>query len=110
MKANVTRTCQGLIDACDEIKKCARFSPRTGYYFDFESKASKVRESSGMILETDSEILEDFKKRSKMARTARRVLDNRPAGERSEEEEEGIRSKEKINSILFRLKASIAKV
>ena len=109
MKANVTRTCQGLIDACDELKKCARFTPRTGYYFDFDSKSSKARETSGnQVLETDSEILEDFKKRVKIARTSRRVLDNRPMGEKSEEE--GIRAKEKINSILFRMQASLAKV
>ena len=36
MKANVTRTCQGLVEACDELKKCARYSPRTGYYWDFD--------------------------------------------------------------------------
>jgi hypothetical protein len=111
MKANVARTCQGLVDACDELKKCARYSPRTGYYWDFESKSSKSSETpEERSMETEGEILEDFKKRAKIARTSRRVLDNRRMGERSEEEEEGIRAKEKMNSILFRLKASIAKV
>ena len=110
MKANVTRTCQGLVDACNELKKCARYSPRTGYYWDFESKASKSSEApEKRKMESDSEILEDFKRRVKIARTSRRILDNRRVGERSEEEEEGIRAKEKMNSILFRLKASISK-
>jgi len=103
MKASVTRTTQGLIDACDALKKCARYSPTTGYYWDFESSAKRILEE-----ETETDIFDDFQRRTKTARTARRVLDNRPAGERSQDEEEGSKAKEKMNNILLRLKASIA--
>ena len=139
MKANVARTTQGLMEACDVLKHCARYSPRTGYYWDFEGLKKLMRINShgsavvgndgnvgngngnngnnvtstsngnGNITETETiqEILDDFKARSKLATSARRILDNRPAGERSEGEEEGIRAKEKMNSILMRLKSSI---
>ena len=183
MKANVARTTKGLMEACNVLKHCARYSPRTGYYWDFERKSVKkinkinkgkgngkgkgkskgnvaiaaalakgasisISESASASVEENSaalassttsttaagddiedidneedididdneeeegtesmqEILNDFKARSKMATSARRILDNRPAGERSEEEEEGIRAKEKMNSILLRLKGSI---
>eukprot|EP00979_Chaetoceros_neogracilis_P016013 scaffold6860_cov297-Chaetoceros_neogracile.AAC.11 len=140
MKANVARTTQGLMEACDVLKHCARYSPRTGYYWDFEG-LKKLMKSNSIIVananaknssdanitditakgemgechlgvekketETIQEILDDFKARSKLATSARRILDNRPAGERSEGEEEGIRAKEKMNSILMRLKGSI---
>jgi len=152
MKANVARTTQGLMEACDVLKHCARYSPRTGYYWDFEGLKKLMRinshgsavvgavvgnDSNGAVVgndgnvgngnvgdgnnvtrtgngngnvtetETIQEILDDFKARSKLATSARRILDNRPAGERSEGEEEGIRAKEKMNSILMRLKSSI---
>eukprot|EP00554_Chaetoceros_debilis_P015069 CAMPEP_0194113838 /NCGR_PEP_ID=MMETSP0150-20130528/18057_1 /TAXON_ID=122233 /ORGANISM="Chaetoceros debilis, Strain MM31A-1" /LENGTH=354 /DNA_ID=CAMNT_0038803873 /DNA_START=124 /DNA_END=1185 /DNA_ORIENTATION=- len=158
MKANVTRTCQGLIDACKVLGKCAKYAPRTGPYWDFvagsgtgsgsgaakkntsgkssgkkrsrsdeedkdetegdndndndneisnkddEDDADDEGSSSGdnqANRESAQEILDDMRTRS---RRVRRVLDNRPPGERTEEEEESIRAKEKINSILLRLK------
>ena len=153
MKANVARTTKGLMEACDVLKYCARYSPRTGYYWDFQKKIKKISKNKGNVAiaaaaaigtsvsieeetsainasststvagdadaedidindeeegtESMQEILNDFKTRSKMATSERRILDNRPAGERSEEEEEGIRAKEKMNGILLRLKGSI---
>ncbi len=103
MKANVTRTCQGLIDACNELSQCAKYAPNTGPYWDFGSATTGKRSAGG---ESEQDIFDDVRKRSKRAR---RVLDNRPSGERTEEEEEGIRAKEKINCILLRLKGSIHK-
>eukprot|EP01083_Nonionella_stella_P122078 367059_1 len=154
MKANVTRTCQGLIDACKVLGKCAKYAPRTGPYWDFVAgsgtgsgsgstvknnssgkKRSRSDENDKDETEGDNdkdndnennndisedaddedtntdtdresaqEILDDMRTRS---RRVRRVLDNRPPGERTEEEEESIRAKEKINSILLRLKGGI---
>lgn len=151
MKANIARTTSGLMDACDMLKHCARYSPRTGYYFDFDGLKKKKRleqakkrkadegNTEGREVdpllknkhittsvyleqelkkelanpeanETVKDILNDFKQRTKILRDARRLIDNRPAGERTEEEEEGIRAKEKMNSILMSLKSSIQKV
>eukprot|EP01083_Nonionella_stella_P180849 645989_1 len=153
MKANVTRTCQGLIDACKVLGKCAKYAPRTGPYWDFvagsgtgsgsgstvkNNSSGKKRsrsdendkdetdgdndnehdnnndisedaddaddEDTNTDRESAQEILDDMRTRS---RRVRRVLDNRPPGERTEEEEESIRAKEKINSILLRLKGGI---
>jgi hypothetical protein len=139
------------MDACDMLKHCARYSPRTGYYFDFDglkkkkrleqAKKRKAEECNTEAREVDQllknkqittaayleqelkkefanpeatetvkDILNDFKQRTKILRDARRLIDNRPAGERTEEEEEGIRAKEKMNSILMSLKSSIQKV
>eukprot|EP01083_Nonionella_stella_P122077 367056_1 len=148
MKANVTRTCQGLIDACKVLGKCAKYAPRTGSYWDFvagsgtsgtgsnktSSKSSGKKRSrsdeedkdeTATVTETegdnngndsDSDFIEDANRESAQeilddmrtrSRRVRRVLDNRPPGERTEEEEESIRAKEKINSILLRLKGGI---
>ena len=64
MKASVTRTCQGLIDACDALKKFARYFPRTRDYWAFESSAKRNLE------ETESDIVNDLQKRTKMPSTS----------------------------------------
>ena len=98
MKSNIARTCKGLEDACDVLSNSAWYSTSSGYFFDFEARKTSLEEK-----EDEVDILERMKKKGKRAR---RVLDNRRPGERTEEEEEGLRSKEKMNSILLRLSKS----
>eukprot|EP00591_Stephanopyxis_turris_P011898 CAMPEP_0195514518 /NCGR_PEP_ID=MMETSP0794_2-20130614/5877_1 /TAXON_ID=515487 /ORGANISM="Stephanopyxis turris, Strain CCMP 815" /LENGTH=247 /DNA_ID=CAMNT_0040642773 /DNA_START=96 /DNA_END=839 /DNA_ORIENTATION=+ len=95
MKANVTRTVEGLSEACDALSVCARYEPCTGYTWDFEAKDQDDAED-----DAESSIL--GKRRKRM----RRILDNRPPGERTDEEEEGIRASEAIDRILVRLSKS----
>jgi hypothetical protein len=102
MKSNVTRTCRGIYDACDVLSKCARYSPQTGSYWDFDSILFKTAASK--LKETEKDIIVHLKSKSKRAR---RVVDNRRPGERTEEEEEANRAKEKMNSILLRLSKSV---
>ena len=97
MKSNIARTAKGLQDACDVLSSSAWYSTSSGYFFDFESKSNWEEE------EDEEDILARMKQKGKRTR---RVLDNRPPGERTEEEEEGLRSKEKMNSILLRLSKS----
>eukprot|EP00586_Coscinodiscus_wailesii_P020158 CAMPEP_0172497016 /NCGR_PEP_ID=MMETSP1066-20121228/94750_1 /TAXON_ID=671091 /ORGANISM="Coscinodiscus wailesii, Strain CCMP2513" /LENGTH=243 /DNA_ID=CAMNT_0013269589 /DNA_START=57 /DNA_END=784 /DNA_ORIENTATION=+ len=87
MKANVTRTVEGLAEACNALSACARYDPSTGYLWDFDVKDE----------EDDDKYCRHKWKRQ------RRVLDNRRPGEYSAEEEEGIRASEAVDNILLRL-------
>lgn len=102
MKSNVTRTCQGILDACEILSACSRYSPQTGSYWDFDSakSASNVMKRK----ETETDIMSHMRKSSKCAR---KVVDNRRPGERTEEEEEANRAKERMDSILLRLSKEI---
>mmetsp|Transcript_38798 Transcript_38798/g.69934 ORF Transcript_38798/g.69934 Transcript_38798/m.69934 type:complete len:245 (+) Transcript_38798:185-919(+) len=91
MKAHVTRTLEGLSEACDALSVCATYDPSTGYIWKFEPTADD---------EEDDDVQE------KKQRKRRRILDNRRLGERTEEEEEGIRASEAIDRILSRLSNS----
>jgi hypothetical protein len=92
MKANVTRTLDGLTGACSALSVCARYQPSTGYTWNFDDDEDNV----------DPVALMKLHKRVKR----RKVLDNRRPGERSEAEEEGIRSSQAIDQILVRLSKS----
>jgi len=102
LKATVSRTIQGLEDACDALSGCAWYEPGTGYAWNFE--AGGKQNPDGVDGEEEDEV--DILNQMRMGRRKRmrRVLDNRRPGERTEEEEEGIRAKEKINAILLRLR------
>lgn len=92
MKANVSRTLEGLSDACQALSKCARYLPSTGYTWVFEENYD----------EEDPVALLQLQKRRKR----RKILDNRRPGERTDAEEEGIRASEAIDRILVRLAKS----
>jgi hypothetical protein len=92
MKANVTRTLDGLAGACSALSVCARYQPSTGYTWNFDDDEDNV----------DPVALMKLNKRMKR----RKVLDNRRAGERNEAEEEGLRSSQAIDQILVRLSKS----
>ena len=89
MKANVTRTLEGLSDACDALNTCAQYQPSTGYIWMFEDN-EKADDPIAM--------LQMFKSHKR-----RKILDNRRPGERTDAEEEGIRASEAIDRILLRL-------
>lgn len=91
MKANVSRTLQGLSDACTALSKCARYQPSTGYTWMFEHTEE----------EDPVALLHLMKKRKR-----RKILDHRRPGERTDAEEEGIRASEAIDQILVRLSKS----
>lgn len=93
MKAHITRTLEGLSEACDALSVCARYDPSTGYIWKFEPDEDE-----------DDEALHNIQENRKRKR--RRILDNRRPGERTDEEEEGIRASEAIDSILSRLSNS----
>eukprot|EP00571_Detonula_confervacea_P006086 CAMPEP_0172315608 /NCGR_PEP_ID=MMETSP1058-20130122/25758_1 /TAXON_ID=83371 /ORGANISM="Detonula confervacea, Strain CCMP 353" /LENGTH=202 /DNA_ID=CAMNT_0013029723 /DNA_START=249 /DNA_END=857 /DNA_ORIENTATION=+ len=95
MKAHITRTLEGLSEACDALSVCARYDPSTGYIWKFEPSADD---------EEDDEAFDNFQEKKKRKR--RRILDNRRPGERTAEEEEGIRASEAIDRILSRLSNS----
>jgi hypothetical protein len=92
MKANVTRTLDGLAGACSALSVCARYQPSTGYTWNFDDDEDNV----------DPVALMKLNKRMKR----RKILDNRRAGERNEAEEEGLRSSQAIDQILVRLSKS----
>ena len=97
MKANVTRTLGGLSDACDALSVCARYEPSTGYTWNFDAKDDNSGDEED---ETTSTAVGRLRRKR---RRLRRVLDNRRPGERTSEEEEGIRASEAIDRILVRL-------
>mmetsp|Transcript_26825 Transcript_26825/g.56636 ORF Transcript_26825/g.56636 Transcript_26825/m.56636 type:complete len:254 (+) Transcript_26825:533-1294(+) len=99
MKAHVSRTLEGLSEACDALSSCARYDPSSGYAWKFEPDA--VGEDDE---DEDDTAFYDVKERRKRKR--RRILDNRRPGERTAEEEEGIRASEAIDRILSRLSNS----
>mmetsp|Transcript_28309 Transcript_28309/g.68164 ORF Transcript_28309/g.68164 Transcript_28309/m.68164 type:complete len:215 (+) Transcript_28309:153-797(+) len=71
MKAHITRTLEGLSEACDALSVCARYDPSTGYVWKFEPNADE---------EEDDEAFGNIQEKRKRKR--RRVLDNRRPGER----------------------------
>ncbi|KAL7537932.1 hypothetical protein ACHAXR_008157 [Thalassiosira sp. AJA248-18] len=95
MKSHITRTLEGLSEACDALSVCARYDPSTGYIWKFEPSADD---------EEDDESFYNIQEKKKRKR--RRILDNRRPGERTAEEEEGIRASEAIDRILSRLSNS----
>lgn len=97
MKAHVARTLEGLSEACDALSVCARYDPTTGYMWKFDPPADDDDE--------DGEE-EEFYSVQARKRKRRRILDNRRPGERTAEEEEGIRASEAIDRILSRLSNS----
>ncbi|KAL7472011.1 hypothetical protein ACHAXS_012329 [Conticribra weissflogii] len=93
MKAHITRTLEGLSEACDALSVCARYDPSTGYSWKFDPEE-----------EDDDDETYHYAREKKRKR--RRILDNRRPGERTAEEEEGIRASEAIDRILSRLSKS----
>jgi hypothetical protein len=91
MKANVTRSLEGLSDACQALSVCARYQPSAGYIWMFEDDDE----------EDPVTLLKLCKKRKR-----RKILDVRRPGERTDAEEEGIRASEAIDRILVRLSKS----
>lgn len=72
-----------------------RYEPGSGYNWDF---LASIRADDEGTVDTSN---------LGMRRTRiRRILDNRPPGERTEEEEEGIRATEAIDRILLMLSKS----
>lgn len=95
MKANVSRTLEGLAGACSALSVCARFQPSMGYTWNFDKAVDDYDD-------VDPVALMKLHKRTKR----RRVLDNRKTGERNEAEEEGLRATSAIDQILVRLSKS----
>jgi MED6 mediator sub complex component len=101
MKANVTRTLEGLTGACQVLSVCARFQPSTGYTWHFEADDDEKDE--------DGEDLDPVALRKLHQRRKRRkIVDHRRPGERTAAEEEGIRASEAMDRILVRLSQSSA--
>lgn len=118
MKYNVSRTCQGLIDSCDALSVCTNYTPTTGYYWDFNSKSKKNSNSNNKGNSKDSDNkkrdrpegeedeIEIYKQLRKVKKRSMAVDKKRRPGERTDEEEEGTRAKDKINAILIRMSKS----
>jgi hypothetical protein len=96
MKANVTRTLDGLAGACSALSVCARYQPSMGYTWNFEKKTADEYE------DIDPVALMQLHKRTKR----RKILDNRKTGERNEAEEEGLRATSALDQVLVRLSKS----
>jgi hypothetical protein len=96
MKANVTRTLNGLAGACSALSVCARYQPSMGYTWNFEKKTADEYE------DIDPVALMQLHKRTKR----RKILDNRKTGERNEAEEEGLRAMGALDQVLVRLSKS----
>jgi hypothetical protein len=99
MKANVTRTLEGLSGACSALSVCARYQPSLGYTWVFEDGDDKNDKDN-----VDPVALIQLSKKRKR----RKILDNRRPGERTAAEEEGIRASEAMNQILVRISKSPA--
>lgn len=95
MKANVTRTLEGLAGACSALSVCARYQPSMGYTWNFDKAVDDYDD-------VDPVALMKLHKRTKR----RKILDNRKTGERNEAEEEGLRATSAIDQILVRLSKS----
>lgn len=103
MKANITRTLEGLTGACQVLAVCARFQPSTGYTWHFEADDEKEEDGE------DEEDLDPVALRKLHQRRKRRkIVDHRRPGERTAAEEEGIRASEAMDRILVRLSQSSA--
>lgn len=92
MKANVSRTLEGLSDSCQALNSSARYLPSTGYTWIFEDNED---------MEDPVALMQLHKRRKR-----RKILDNRRPGERTDAEEEGIRASEALDRILVRLAKS----
>ena len=101
MKTNVARTLEGLSGACSALSVCARYLPSTGYTWNFDDHGKDPLDSEDNK-DVDPIALMKLTKRTKR----RKILDNRPAGERNEAEEEGLRASHAIDQILVRLTKS----
>eukprot|EP00956_Cyclotella_meneghiniana_P012934 scaffold18488_cov59-Cyclotella_meneghiniana.AAC.9 len=102
MKAHIARTLESLSEACDALSVCATYDPSSGYAWRFEPQDDEEED-----VDADDVLSYEQERRR---RKRRRVLDNRRPGERTEEEEEGIRASESIDRILSRLSKSDAVV
>ncbi len=112
MKHNIARTCQGLIDVCDSLSACVNYSPTTGYYWDFNAKPSSTKKSSKKRErnENHEDEIEIYKQLRKMKRESVVIDKKRRPEDRTEEEEEATRAKDRINAILIRMsKSSLVK-
>jgi len=90
-KANIARTLQGLSGACSCLSSCARYQPSTGYTWVFEKDELEPVQHLQLVKQ----------------RKRRKILDNRPPGERTPAEEEGIRASEAMDAILVRISKSL---
>lgn len=131
MKSNVARVLDALSNASSTLSVCARYLPSTGYTWRFEgdedddddddghdagdvAKNSTGRDVSGggdgdkqqtrQRLSNEENPVTLIKSIKRQKR--RRILDNRPIGERSEAEEEGLRATQAMDQILVRLNKS----
>lgn len=116
MKSNVTRTLEGLTEACDALSECARYEPSTGYQWKFnddddDDDNDDTDNEDDINGKDDSTTTTKIKIKSSHANRTkrRRILDNRRPGERTDEEEEGIRASEAIDRILVRLSKQFLK-
>lgn len=101
MKSNVTRTLETLTEACDALSVCARYEPSTGYTWHFEDDEDNDSDRDQDHDDDDDD--HQWKPSSSSRKKRRRILDNRRPGERTDEEEEGIRASEAIDRILVRI-------
>jgi len=108
MKAHIARTLEGLSDACDALSVCAKYDPSTGYIWNFDPSNSDDNEDIDDAEEEDEDEhgRVSYNVQETKRRKRRRILDNRRPGERTAEEEEGIRASEAIDRILSRLSNS----
>lgn len=118
MKYNVARTCQGLIDVCDTLSVCTNYTPTTGQFWDFTKATKPISSGKGDrnssitnkkrtrdLNETKDEI-EIYKQLRKIKKTSTTMDKKRRPEQRTDEEEERIRAKDKMNAILIRMSKS----
>uniref|UniRef100_A0A7S2LLS6 Mediator of RNA polymerase II transcription subunit 6 n=1 Tax=Leptocylindrus danicus TaxID=163516 RepID=A0A7S2LLS6_9STRA len=103
VKANIARALQALAETCEALSTCAVYEPTMGYTWDFEL-AKKRKGGDDNVIDEDNDGSLSAKRPTK--KRMRKVLDNRPPGEATEEEEEGLRAIEAIDKILVRLSKS----
>jgi len=117
MKARLSSAAAGVEGALDAFVPCVRYEPARGFTWNFnpeDDEGTDSEEDSGKKLkDTEDERGETGKKRTATrtrknadSRRFRRVLDHRRLGERTEEEEEMLRSSEAIDRILVRISKS----
>mmetsp|Transcript_42824 Transcript_42824/g.103396 ORF Transcript_42824/g.103396 Transcript_42824/m.103396 type:complete len:366 (+) Transcript_42824:109-1206(+) len=133
MKSNVARVVDALANTSSTLSHCARYLPSTGYTWRFEGDGGddddddgdeeegdtkKKNEHTADVAETeDNQKHQQYPKlsneenpvfliKSIKRQKRRKILDNRPIGERSEAEEEGLRATIAMDQILVRLNKS----
>lgn len=107
MKANVTRTLEGVAGACRVLSVCARFQPSTGYTWHFEAAEDDDDDDDDEDKKTKADDLDPVALRKlNQTRKRRKIMDHRRPGERTAAEEEGIRASEAMDRILVRLSQS----